>query len=82
MHFCKKILGVKKSAKNVFVYGELGRTNYLSKRYIIIIKYWFKILRSPVNKYIKLVYNLMLHDLETLPNKVNWAALLRQLFMS
>ena len=82
MQFCKKVLGVKKSTQNDFVYDELGRINYLSKRYIIIIEYWFKILQAPENKYIKSVYNLMLHDLEVLPNKVNWASLLRQLLMS
>ena len=48
----------------------------------MIIKYWFKILLAPHNKYIKLVYNLMLQDLELLPNKVNWASLLQHLLMS
>ena len=33
-------------------------------------------------KYIKFVYNLMLQDLELLPNKVNWASLLHHLLMS
>ena len=36
MQFCKKVLGVKKSTQNDFVYGELGRINYLSKRFIIL----------------------------------------------
>ena len=48
----------------------------------MIIKYWFKILLAPDNKYIKLVFNLMLQDLEVLPNKVNWASLLHHLLMS
>ena len=39
MQFCKKVLGVKKSTQNDFVYGELGRTRYLTKRYFMIIKY-------------------------------------------
>ena len=82
MQFCKKVLGVKKSTQNDFVYGELGRTSYLSKRYFLIIKYWFKILLAPHNKYIMLVYNLMLQDLEVLSNKVNWASLLHHLLMS
>ena len=76
------MLGVKKTTQNDFIYGELGRPNYLTNRYLIIIKYWFKILQSPANKYIKLVYNLMVQDLETLPNKVNWASLLRHLLRS
>ena len=64
------------------MYGESGRTNYLTKRYLVIIKYWFKILFAQENKYIKLVYNLMLSDLEILPDKVNWASLVRHLFLS
>ena len=82
LQFCKKLLGVNKSTQNDFVYGELGRTNYISKRYAIIIKYWFKILTAPENKYIKLVYNMMLSDLELFPNKVNWVSLVRHLLMS
>lgn len=82
LQFCKRLLGVKKSTQNDFVYGELGRTNCLTKRYLVIIKYWFKLLFSQENKYIKLVYNLMLSDLEILPDKVNWASLVRHLLLS
>ena len=82
MQFCKKLLGVKKTTQNDFVYGELGRTNYITKRYLIIIKYWLKILLTPENKYIKLVYNIMLKDIQEMPNKTNWASLVRQLLMS
>ena len=32
MQFCKKLLGVKKTTQNDFVYGELGRENYATKR--------------------------------------------------
>ena len=83
MQFCtKKLLGVKKTTQNKFVYGELGRTNYTTKRYFIINKYWLKILLTPENKYIKLVFNIMLKDIEEMPNKTNWASLVRQLLMS
>ena len=79
LQFCKRLLGVKKSTQNDFVYGELGRTNCLTKRYLVIINNWFKILFAQENKYIKLVYNIMLSDLEILPGKVNWASLVRHL---
>ena len=36
LQFCKKILGVKKTTQNDFVYGELGRVNYMTKRYLIL----------------------------------------------
>ena len=49
IQFCKKNLGVRKTTQNDFVYGELGWTNFIIKRYFIIIKYWFKSLMSPEN---------------------------------
>ena len=82
LQFCKKLLGVKKTTQNDFVYGELGRTSYITKRYFIIIRYWFKILLAQENKYVKMVYELMLNDLDMLPNKTNWASLVRNLLMS
>ena len=82
MQYCKKLLGVKKTTQNDFLYGELGRTNYLTKRYFIIIKYWLKILRTPEHKYTNLVYKLLLNDHDELPNKISWVSLVRQLLMS
>ena len=43
LQFCKCLLGVKKTTQNDFVYGELGRTTCITKRYLLIIKFWFKI---------------------------------------
>ena len=82
LQFCKKLLGVKKTTQNNFVYGELGRTTCLTKRYSMTVKYWFKILAAQKSKYIKLIYNLMLQDIELEPNKINWASLVRHLLMS
>ena len=50
--------------------------------YFDIVKYWFKVLSAPDNIYIKIIYNLMLRDIEQLPNKVSWASLLRDILMS
>ena len=36
LHFCKQILGVKKSTQNDFVYGELGRTQLRTQRLFAI----------------------------------------------
>ena len=79
MQFCKKLLGVKKTTQNDIIYGELGRENYATKRSFLIIKYWFKILQTPENKYIKIIYNMMIRDIEKLPNKANWTSLVRDL---
>ena len=82
LQFCKKLLGVKINTQNDFIYGELGRTSCQIKRFVRIINYWFKLLDSHETKYVKIVYNLMLQDLERFPNKVNWASLLCDLLRS
>jgi len=53
MQFCKQILGVKRCTQNDFVYGELGRRNCQSARYVNIIKYWIKLIRTSENKLLK-----------------------------
>ena len=75
-------MGVKKTTQNDFIYGERGRTNFLTRRYLLIIKYWFKILSTGDNKYVKLIYRLMFNDIDTRVNTVNWASLLRNLLSS
>ena len=39
LQYCKRLLGVKKTTQNDFIYGELGRTSCIIKRYVLIIKY-------------------------------------------
>ena len=69
LQLCENILGVKQSTQNDFVYGELGRIDYQSRRYLAIIKYKFKVVSCDENKYIKQVYNMMLNDLTLQPLK-------------
>ena len=82
LQFCKKILGVKKNTQNDFIYGELGRTSFITRRYLIIIKYWLKILKMSDFKYVKIVYKMMVTDFKLAPNKINWAFLLKHLLAS
>ena len=82
MQFCKKILGVKRSTQNDFVYGELGRAPLQSKLFYSIIAYWFKILETQETKYIKFAYQLMLNDIENKPTCVNWASKVKFLLSS
>ena len=77
--FCKQLLGVKNSTQNGFIYGELGRMSFYVHRIYAITKYWFRILLSDDRKYIKIIYNLMLRDIETKANIKNWASLLRNI---
>lgn len=79
LQFCKKLLGVKQTTQNDFVYGELGRIDYQSHRYISIIRYWLKIVISEERKYSKQIYEMMLNDIEEQPLKQNWALSVKQL---
>ena len=74
MLFCKQLLGVKTSTQNDFIYGELGRTNYYTRRIYIIIRYWLKVIHAEEHKYIKKIYNVMLTDINDRPNIQNWAS--------
>ena len=76
LNFCKRLLGVKKHTQIDFVHGKCGRTNFQTKRFLLLINYWFKILTAEDHKYIKLTYQLMLNDIEAVPNTINWASLL------
>ena len=51
-NFAKKRLSVKQTTQNDFIYGELGRFTYQTKRCLNIIKYWVKILHKKEDKYI------------------------------
>ena len=71
MQFCKKLLSVKQCTQNDFVYGELGRCHFQTQRFYNIIKYWLKIICCQDTKYVKIVYDMLLNDLNTYPNKVS-----------
>ena len=79
MQFCKRLLGVKISTQNNFIYGELGRFNYQTQRYLIIMKYWLKIVNSEEHKLIRKVYNVLLHDIESNDRIINWVSLVKWL---
>ena len=67
MQFCKKLLGGKQSTQNDFVYGELGRTNFASYRYVSIVRFWLKLVALNENKYSKCVYKMLLNDFRVNP---------------
>ena len=62
---------MKQSTQNDFVYGELGRIDCQSRRYLAIIKYWFKVVSCDENRHIKQVYNMML-NITTLKTKLGF----------
>ena len=79
LQFCKKLLGVKQSTQNDFIYGELGRISFASQRHISIIRYWLKLVSLNENKYAKCVYDMQLEDMRSNPQKTNWASSVKQL---
>ena len=76
LQFCKKLLGVKQTTQNDFIYSELGRIDFQPQRYINIIKYWLKVVQSDNRKYVNLIYDIMLNDLEIRAQKQNRALVL------
>lgn len=80
LHFCKNLLGVRLQTQNSFIYGELGRTPLKNDRIIRVVKYWFKLLKCDNTKYVKKIYNMMLNDIDRLPNKKCWAKSIKTLF--
>ena len=79
LSFCIRMLGIKQSTQNDFVYGELGRMDYQSLRYINIVKFWLKLVHTEERKYIKCIYNMMLNDIEIRPNKQSWDSMVKYL---
>ena len=79
LQFCKKLLGIKRSSQNDFVYGELGRAQLQNNVFFSVVNFWFEILEAEENKYIKLAYQLMMNDIENKPNCLNWASVVKQL---
>ena len=80
MRYCKQVLGVRLQTQHNFVYGE--RVPLINKRIICVLKYWFKILQSDDVKYIKIVYDMLLHDHDIYPDKKSWVKSLKDLLDS
>jgi hypothetical protein len=79
LKFCKEILGVKSQTQNEFIYGELGRIPMRKQRIIIMIRYWLRVLKCKDTKYTKVAYNMLLKDSQELPNKINWAIIVKNI---
>ena len=79
LQFYKRILGIKRTTENDFVYGELGRVSLQTVRYFNIIKYWVQLLHTDSNKFNKKVYEMLKSDSDENPEKTNWCSLLKSL---
>jgi hypothetical protein len=79
LQYCKKLLGVKKTTQNDFIYGELGRLDFKTIHCYNILKFWTKIIHTADRKYISLVYKMLKTDCENAQNKINWCSLVKEL---
>ena len=80
--FLKNVLCVKQSTPNCFVYGEFGLFPLILERKLRIIKYWFKILNSSNDSFIKKMYNDLLVLSERFPDQITWVTLLRDMLFN
>ena len=78
LHFCKRVLGVKRTTQNDLVYGILGRVSMNIIRHIRIIKYFLSIVSGKNRYFVSFVYNGTLSSLNN-ANVVNWASNVRDL---
>jgi hypothetical protein len=62
IRFCKRLLGVRVTTQNDFVYSKLGRQPLLYFRIITIMKYWVKIVHGTKTKYVNACYQLSLNE--------------------
>jgi len=79
LKFYKKLLGVKTSTQNSFIYFETGTYDLCSLRYYNIIKYWLKICTTNDIKYTKQIYNAVLQYNVLNPQKITWVSKVKQL---
>ena len=56
LNFCKRVLGVKRTTQNDFVYGILGRVLMNIIRHIRIVKYWLSIVSGQKNRKLLVLY--------------------------
>ena len=69
LKFCKRILNVRSNSSSTAVYGDLGRYPLYVTRYVRIIKYWCKLVKSD-NNLLRKSYEVALADYNR--GKINW----------
>ena len=78
LKFCKRILSVKTSTQNDFIYGELGRMPLAKLRLINILRYWLKIVHGMKSLYVSICYQLGLKNLHE-RNTSGWVKSVKEL---
>jgi hypothetical protein len=78
LYFCKRVLRLKKSTANYFVYGELGRYPLYVHRLLRIIKYWLKVVMHKPNPLVHSMYLELCRQIHPV-NSNNWASMVKKL---
>lgn len=76
--FLKRLLGVKKTTQNDFVYGILGRYPMGIQRQCRIVKYWVKIVSGCKSPYINILYSAAVAHMGN-DHTFNWASKVKHL---
>ena len=70
--FLKRVLGVKMSTNTMALYGDTGRFPIFVDRYVRIVKYWLKLVKSDyANCIVKSVYTDLFNDVINNENTIN-----------
>lgn len=75
--YCKQLLGLPKHAPNLVALGDCGRYPISIKANLRCLKYWFKLLQMPCNRYPKACYTMLKSLDET--GKHTWATCVKDL---
>ena len=78
LNFCKRILQVKRTTQNDFIYGELGRYRMFVCRQIRIIRYWLNIVSGKKAPYVCALYHTQLSIVDN-GTESNWVRAVKQL---
>ena len=79
--FLKRVLGVKKSSQNDFIYGLLGRYPMRIIRQCRILSYWLKIVSGKKSRYVNVLYHAALSRVKE-NDSYNWVSDVKQLLCS
>ena len=77
---CKRFMCVKQKSCNMVALGDCYRFPVFIKTSKRSIKYWFKILKMPNERYVKKCYLMMLND--DIHGHKNWVSMLRHVLQS
>ena len=79
LSFCKRVLHVKRSTANYFIYGELGHFPLQITGKVRILKYWIKIITGMSNPLVKGAHDIEYEMCEKSPSFSSWTMSLKSL---